>query len=165
MTYICEVDLTELSLLCKVFASHLVANTVILLVGNLGAGKTTFMQFLGEGLGIKEQIASPTFTLIDEYYSGRLPLYHIDLYRLEPADVPDLHLELYWQGKEFEPGVIGIEWSERLLVLPPTFIEIKFCHTTTEERRRLAWSAQGENARLLLTKFCQALPHYFNSQQ
>ncbi len=158
MPHICQVDLTDLPLLCNVFATHLVPNTVILLVGNLGAGKTTFMQFLGKSLGVKEQITSPTFTLIDEYFSGRLPLYHIDLYRLEPADVTELHLELYWQGVEFEPGIVAIEWSERLLILPSSFIKIKISHTNKEDERLITWETKGENVKLLLTNFWQDLP-------
>ncbi len=158
MPHICQVALTDLPLLCNLFAGHLVPNTVILLFGNLGAGKTTFMQFLGKSLGVKEQITSPTFTLIDEYYSGRLPLYHIDLYRLEPAHVSALHLELYWQGVEFEPGIVAIEWSERLLVLPPSFIAIKISHTNKEDERIITWETRDENVKLLITNFWQALP-------
>ncbi len=158
MSYICQVSLTDLSLLSDRLATYLLPLTVLLLEGNLGAGKTTFMQFLGRSLGIKEQITSPTFTLIDEYYSGRLPLYHIDLYRLEPSAIKDLHLELYWQGEEFAPGITAIEWSEKLLTPPPVFIRINFCHTNQEDERRLTWKSQGENARMILENFWHSLP-------
>lgn len=131
---------------------------VFLLQGNLGAGKTTFVQALGRSLGIKEQITSPTFTLIDEYYSGKFPLYHIDLYRLEPIAIPELHLELYWQDRaEFTPGVVAIEWSEKLPHLPPQFIAIAFSPTETEDTRLLTWSAQGEQAVSVLDHFWQRL--------
>ena len=70
--------------------------TVILLQGDLGAGKTTLVQGIAEGLGISDSIESPTFTLINEYFTGRVPLYHLDLYRLEPEEAEDLHLETYW---------------------------------------------------------------------
>lgn len=100
------------------------AGTIILLEGNLGSGKTTFMQAFGKALGIISTIASPTFTLIDEYTEGRLPLYHIDLYRLEPYQVPSLHLEEYWRGEDFPLGVVAIEWASKLINIPPHHLKI-----------------------------------------
>jgi tRNA threonylcarbamoyladenosine biosynthesis protein TsaE len=100
------------------------AGTIILLEGNLGSGKTTFMQAFGRALGINTAIASPTFTLIDEYTEGRLPLYHIDLYRLEPPQVPSLHLEEYWRGEDFPLGVVAIEWASKLINIPPHHLKI-----------------------------------------
>ncbi|PZO37389.1 MAG: tRNA (adenosine(37)-N6)-threonylcarbamoyltransferase complex ATPase subunit type 1 TsaE [Pseudanabaena frigida] len=98
--------------------------TIILLEGNLGSGKTTFMQSFGRALGISTTITSPTFTLIDEYTEGRLPLYHIDLYRLEPSQVPSLHLEEYWRGKDFPLGVVAIEWASKLPNVPLNYLKI-----------------------------------------
>ncbi|PSN11073.1 tRNA (adenosine(37)-N6)-threonylcarbamoyltransferase complex ATPase subunit type 1 TsaE, partial [filamentous cyanobacterium CCP5] len=72
------------------------AGTVLLLRGDLGSGKTTLVQGLGTGLGITEAISSPTFNLVNEYLDGRVPLYHIDLYRLDPAEVDGLLLDIYW---------------------------------------------------------------------
>jgi tRNA threonylcarbamoyladenosine biosynthesis protein TsaE len=100
------------------------AGTIILLEGNLGSGKTTFMQTFGKSLGIQTTIASPTFTLIDEYTEGRLPLYHIDLYRLERSQVSSLHLEEYWRGEDFPLGVVAIEWASKLPNLPPAYLKI-----------------------------------------
>jgi len=100
------------------------AGTIILLEGNLGSGKTTFMQAFGYALGINTTIASPTFTLIDEYTEGRLPLYHIDLYRLEPSQVPSLHLEEYWRGEDFPLGVVAIEWASKLPSIPAEHLKI-----------------------------------------
>jgi tRNA threonylcarbamoyladenosine biosynthesis protein TsaE len=100
------------------------AGTIILLEGNLGSGKTTFMQAFGHALGISTRITSPTFTLIDEYIEGRLPLYHIDLYRLEPSQVPSLHLEEYWRGEDFPLGVVAIEWASKLINIPPYHLKI-----------------------------------------
>lgn len=95
------------------------AGTVLLLEGDLGSGKTTLVKGLGTGLGIEETIDSPTFTLINEYLGGRVPLYHIDLYRLEtPQAVSGLQLESYWEGIEAEPGIMAIEWAERLPYRP-----------------------------------------------
>lgn len=98
---------------------HLPAGTILLLSGNLGSGKTTLVQGLGLGLGIPDPISSPTFTLVNEYLDGRVPLYHIDLYRLEGAEVTDLYLETYWDDRETAPGIVAIEWAERLAD-PPT---------------------------------------------
>ncbi|GBO56497.1 hypothetical protein APA_4832 [Pseudanabaena sp. lw0831] len=105
-------------------AELVTAGTIILLEGNLGSGKTTFMQAFGSALGISTTITSPTFTLIDEYTEGRLPLYHIDLYRLEPSQVPSLHLEEYWRGRDFPLGVVAIEWASKLLNIPPNHLKI-----------------------------------------
>ena len=78
------------------------------LYGAIGAGKTTFTKGLAEGLGISDNISSPTFTLMNEYASGRIPLYHFDAYRLEnPQDVEHTALEEY-----FGNGVLLIEWAE-----------------------------------------------------
>ncbi len=97
---------------------------MILLEGDLGAGKTTLVQGIGEGLGITDSIVSPTFTLINEYLEGRLPLYHLDLYRLEPEEVTALNLESYWEGVEFELGIVAIEWAERLSYKPQAYLSI-----------------------------------------
>ncbi|MGL6137286.1 MAG: tRNA (adenosine(37)-N6)-threonylcarbamoyltransferase complex ATPase subunit type 1 TsaE, partial [Planktothrix sp.] len=75
----------------KQFGRSLPPNSVLLLEGNLGAGKTTFVQGLAEGLDLCESIESPTFTLINEYLNGRIPLYHLDLYRLETSEIEDLN--------------------------------------------------------------------------
>jgi tRNA threonylcarbamoyladenosine biosynthesis protein TsaE len=106
-------------------AQVVTAGTIILFEGDLGSGKTTFMQAFGLALGINSTIASPTFTLIDEYTEGRLPLYHIDLYRLEPSQVPSLHLEEYWRDQDFPLGVVAIEWSSKLINLPSAYLQIK----------------------------------------
>ena len=100
------------------------ANTVILLQGNLGVGKTTLVQGLGLGLGITEAIASPTFTLVNEYTKGRIPLYHLDLYRLTSQQTKSIYPEIYWEGAEVEPGITAIEWSERLSFFPDNYLEI-----------------------------------------
>jgi tRNA threonylcarbamoyladenosine biosynthesis protein TsaE len=92
-------------------AEDLKSGDVIMLTGDLGAGKTAFVRGLAEGLGIDpSEVSSPTFTLIQEYGAGRLPLHHVDLYRLTAIEVPDLGLdELTLEG-----GVTAIEWPDRL---------------------------------------------------
>lgn len=104
---------------------HLPPGLTVLLNGNLGAGKTTLVQGIGRGLGIQESIVSPTFTLINEYLDGRIPLYHLDLYRLEPNQVDSLHPEIYWSGEEVEPGITAIEWSQRLPWQPDRYLKIE----------------------------------------
>jgi tRNA threonylcarbamoyladenosine biosynthesis protein TsaE len=82
---------------------------VVVLTGELGAGKTTFVQGLAAGLGAQEHVASPTFTLVREYVSGRLPVAHVDVYRLErQQDVVDLALEELEDGR----AVLAIEWGD-----------------------------------------------------
>lgn len=99
----------------------LTAGTVLLLQGSLGAGKTALVGSIAQGLGITEPVVSPTFVLLNEYPEGRLPLYHFDLYRLAPEEATSLHAELYWEGQEVEPGIVAIEWPERLPELPPAY--------------------------------------------
>ncbi len=120
-------------------AQVLPAGTVILLKGDLGAGKTTLVQGLGRGLGISDTIVSPTFTLVNEYVEGRRPLYHLDLYRLSPAEVDALFLEQYWQGEEYPLGLTAIEWSERMSVLPCHYLEIELTQTKSGRSARLTW--------------------------
>lgn len=92
-------------------ASTLAAGDVLLLSGNLGAGKTAFVRGLAAGLGISpDDVSSPTFTLIHEYRGGRLALYHADLYRLERAATEDIGLE----ELGIADGVLAIEWPDRL---------------------------------------------------
>ncbi|MEH2322188.1 MAG: tRNA (adenosine(37)-N6)-threonylcarbamoyltransferase complex ATPase subunit type 1 TsaE [Nostoc sp.] len=106
----------------------LTPNSVILLEGDLGAGKTTLVQGIGKGLGIAEPIVSPTFTLINEYTEGRLPLYHLDLYRLEPQEVVALNLESYWEGVEVIPGIVAVEWAERLPYKPDSYLSVSLIY-------------------------------------
>lgn len=90
--------------------------------GDLGAGKTTLIQGICEGLGIKDYVTSPSFTIINEY-NGKLPVFHIDLYRLEEIEsIKDLGIEEYFQ----KDGIIIIEWAERMFdLLPKKALKIK----------------------------------------
>jgi tRNA threonylcarbamoyladenosine biosynthesis protein TsaE len=103
-------------------ADKLKAGDVITLSGVLGAGKTTLVKGVALSLGITEPVTSPTFTLIQEY-EGRLPLYHVDLYRIGEADeVEDLGLEEYLSG----PGVTLIEWPDKAAsFLPPHTVHVE----------------------------------------
>ena len=117
---------------------------VVVLTGDLGAGKTTFVQGVARGLGATEQVASPTFTLVREYVSGRLPIAHVDVYRLERVqDVVDLALE------ELEGGacVLLIEWGDAIgELLPDDRLRVELTDEDpagADDARRIAFSAQG----------------------
>jgi len=115
----------ETSAIASDLARSLTAGAVVLLSGDLGAGKTAFVRGLAEGLGIDPEIvSSPTFTLIQEYRGGRLPLHHVDLYRLRSIEVDDLGLdELTLEG-----GVTAIEWPDRLPHSLPSAIHVQIEH-------------------------------------
>jgi tRNA threonylcarbamoyladenosine biosynthesis protein TsaE len=113
----------------------LTPGSVILLEGDLGAGKTTLVQGIGQGLGITEPIVSPTFTLINEYTQGRIPLYHLDLYRLEPQEVVALNVETYWEGIEVPPGIVAIEWAERMPYQPDSYLRLRLTYEDEENRQ------------------------------
>jgi tRNA threonylcarbamoyladenosine biosynthesis protein TsaE len=107
------------------------AGDVVLLYGDLGAGKTAFVRGLARGVGApSEEVSSPTFTLIQEY-AGRVTLYHVDLYRLDAHEVDDLGLdELIAAG-----GVVAIEWADRWQDRPTDAIEVRMERTADQERR------------------------------
>lgn len=112
-------------------AATLVPDTVVLLTGDLGAGKTAFVRGLAEGLGVApEEVTSPTFTLIQEYRGGRLTLYHIDLYRLSPSEVDDLGMD----DLTVEGGVVAVEWPDRWLRAPADAIRVELRATGDSER-------------------------------
>ena len=101
----------ETTAVARELAARLTPGTVLLLSGDLGAGKTAFVRGLAQGLGVDpEEVSSPTFTLVHEYRGGRLTLFHADLYRLERADTEDLGL----QDVDVAAGVLAVEWPERL---------------------------------------------------
>ena len=111
-------------------ATRLVAGSRVLLYGELGAGKTAFVRGLAAGLGVDpDEVSSPTFTLVQEY-RGRLPLYHVDLYRLAPGEVDDLGLDALAAD-----GVLAIEWAERMPRDDAAAIEVRLEHAGEDHRR------------------------------
>jgi tRNA threonylcarbamoyladenosine biosynthesis protein TsaE len=121
----------ETSALANQFARSLTAGAVILLSGDLGAGKTAFVRGLAEGLGIDPGlVSSPTFTLIQEYRGGRLPLHHVDLYRLRSIEVDDLGLD----ELTLEAGVTAIEWPDRLPHEWPSVVHVHIDHGDGDTR-------------------------------
>lgn len=91
-------------------------NSVVALIGDLGTGKTTLTKYIAEGLGINEMITSPTFTIVCEYHTGRLPLYHFDVYRLEDAgDLFEIGAEEYF----YKGGVSIVEWADQVAEILP----------------------------------------------
>lgn len=117
-----EVNSTqEMQHLGAVIAQTAQAHDLLLLNGDLGAGKTTLTQGIGRKLGIKRPVKSPTFTIVREYPEAKLPLYHMDFYRLEEDDLSSIDLNAYLA----EPGIVVIEWPEIVQEqLPETFLEI-----------------------------------------
>jgi tRNA threonylcarbamoyladenosine biosynthesis protein TsaE len=101
----------ETAAVARELAASLDAGAVVLLHGDLGAGKTVFVRGLAEGLGVEpDAVSSPTFTIVQEYRGGRLPLFHVDLYRLDdPREIEDLGLDEIAAG-----GVLAIEWADKL---------------------------------------------------
>ncbi len=101
----------ETEYLGQVLGKHLPAGTVLAYEGDLGAGKTAFTRGLARGLGIHEPVTSPTYTVVNEYLSGRLPLFHFDMYRLTSAD--DLW-DIGWEDYLERGGICAVEWSENV---------------------------------------------------
>ena len=113
-------------------ASQLQPGSVLLLIGDLGAGKTALVRGLAEGLGVApEDVSSPTFTLMQEYRGGRVPLIHVDLYRLDDArEIDELGLEELGVN-----SVLAIEWAEKLPRPVTDAIEVRIEHRDGDERR------------------------------
>ena len=110
------------------FSHNLKAKSIILLKGKIGAGKTSLVQGIADGLQIKENITSPTFALSHHYYSGKLPLIHMDLYRVDDAiSAKELFLE---EEEELEQnnGIMVIEWPEKIISIVDKYwlIEINY---------------------------------------
>ena len=118
----------------EAFAGTLSPGAVVLLYGQLGAGKTAFVRGLARGLGAAgDGVSSPTFTIIHEYAGSTVTLYHVDLYRLDPPEVDDLGLEELVGGE----GIVAIEWADRWRGRPDDAIEVRI-EDRGEDRREIA---------------------------
>jgi len=113
---------------------------LIVLAGDMGAGKTAFAQGFGRGLGVTERITSPTFTLV-HVYDGRVPIHHLDVYRLgQLSEVLDLGLAEILDGE----GIVLVEWGDAILpVLPHDFLEVRLTFGPRDDDRRLVIRAVG----------------------
>ena len=125
-------------------ASRLRIGDVVMLHGDLGAGKTTFTQGVAAGLGIDSPVQSPTFTLVREHDARHMRMYHLDLYRLDdPAELEDIGYEVYINPQD---GVSLIEWPERAGDWLPTWFLLVQIEHLGGDRRRVTMSNYGENA-------------------
>ena len=114
-------------------ARALEPGAVVAFTGDLGAGKTAFVRGLARGLGVQDRVTSPTFTIVNEYEGGRLPLFHFDLYRLGSAD--EL-FDIGWEDYLARGGVCAVEWSERMEeLLEPGTIRVDLRRGEDEGRR------------------------------
>ena len=113
-------------------AEQLKPGTVIAYKGDLGAGKTAFTRGLARGLGISDPVTSPTYTIVNEYLNGRLPLFHFDMYRLHSAD--DL-FDIGWDDYLERGGICAVEWSENVAEAMEDPITVTIEKTGEESRK------------------------------
>ena len=131
-------DLDGMAVFATTLAKYLSAGDLVLLNGDLGAGKTTLSQFIGKALGVKRNINSPTFNIIKSYQGLNLKLHHMDCYRLEDSE-EDLGFNEYFEDE----AVILIEWSQFISeFLPPSSLSINIT-TLNESERNIELEAQG----------------------
>ncbi len=114
-------------------AQYLLPGDVLAYTGDLGAGKTAFTRGLAAGLGITDRVTSPTYTVVNEYLSGRLPLFHFDMYRLHSAD--EL-FDIGWEDYLTRGGVCAVEWSENVedALEDPIRVELRKVDDDPEQR-------------------------------
>ena len=122
-------------------AAVLTPGTVIAYEGDLGAGKTAFTRGLAKGLGAKEQVTSPTYTIVNEYISGRMPLFHFDMYRLASSD--DLW-DIGWEDYLERGGVCAVEWSENVRDAMTGAIRVRIEKTGEESRKITIEGGNGD---------------------
>lgn len=121
------------------FAKILSPKDLVVLEGELGAGKTTFVRGIVSGLGLRSRVKSPSFTLMRHYAGRAITLHHIDLYRLDQRSIFDLGMEDYL----YAPGAVTIiEWGEKIESILPRFIRINFSYTA-EAARRITFTGKG----------------------
>ena len=122
----------ETEAVAEKLARLLLPGTVIAYRGDLGAGKTAFTRGLAKGLGCTDMVTSPTYTIVNEYLSGRMPLFHFDMYRLRSAD--DLW-DIGWEDYLDRGGVCAVDWSENVEEALDSFILVNIEKIGDESRR------------------------------
>jgi len=133
MKYFISQSAEQTAELGRKIGAFLLSDEIIGLLGPLGAGKTTLTQGIAEGMNVKDYLTSPTFILINEY-QGRIPLFHIDLYRIEDlSEIEDLGIEEYFS----RGGVCLIEWAERMGLLFPERAEKIEIEMLSENERKI----------------------------
>ena len=136
-------NLTETILLGKKFAQELHPKSIVLLEGPIGAGKTSFVQGIAQGLSIYENITSPTFALSHYYKSGKIPLVHLDLYRLENTLLArEFYLEEEEEANENE-AILIIEWPGLVEPIIDNFWKIKICYAKHFGRNYEIWDPKN----------------------
>ena len=116
----------------QLLASRLQPGTVIAFEGDLGAGKTAFTRGLARGLGAKDRVTSPTYTVVNEYLGGKMPLFHFDMYRLGSSD--EL-FDIGWEDYLERGGICAVEWSENVRDAMEGAITVRIEKTGDESRR------------------------------
>lgn len=145
-------NVDETQALAERIGEVLLSGDCLVLTGELGAGKTTFTKGLGIGLGIEQMIKSPTYTIVREYRKGRLPLFHMDVYRLEEG-AGDLGLEEYFEAE----GVSVVEWGKMIAEeLPISYLEIILSYQVAEDSRKLVLKPVGKRANDLVSRIEKA---------
>ena len=115
-------------------AQRLAPGAVVAFTGDLGAGKTAFVRGMAQGLGISQRVTSPTFTIVNEYEGGRLPLFHFDMYRLDDADAL---FDIGWEDYLDRGGVCAVEWSEQVAdAMPEDTIYVSIARHPQEDSWR-----------------------------
>ena len=126
----------------EALAQSLQPGTILAYRGDLGAGKTAFTRGLARGLGCKETVTSPTYTIVNEYLGGRLPLFHFDMYRLASSD--DLW-DIGWEDYLDRGGVCAVEWSENVReALPPDAVTVTIARCPENDSWRSITIEGGE---------------------
>ncbi|MGX7352556.1 YjeE family ATPase [Enterococcus canis] len=132
-------DLADTERLGRLIGNVATPGDVLVLTGELGAGKTTLTKGIALGLEIQQMIKSPTYTIIREYETGRLPLYHMDIYRVE-GDTDELGLEEYFEGD----GLAVVEWGQLLSEPPVDYVELVI--EVLDHERTVSLTAHGQQS-------------------
>lgn len=145
---------TDTASLAKILADRLGSGALIALSGDLGAGKTLFTKSFAEAFGVEETVNSPTFTIIKEYQGTKLPLYHMDVYRISIEEAEELGLEEYF----FADGVCIVEWANQITELLPNdylALQIKRLPDRDEQHRLIELQPVGDGYNRLCRDLAQ----------